>query len=89
MTIFIGNRTSSTSRQLFCFILSLGIETSLLVQGMIIWSQIMQSMQIMQIMQCMQIIQIMQCMQIIQIMQDTQIRQIMLMIQIMQILQIV
>ena len=82
MTIFIGNRTSSTSRQLCCFILSLGIETSLLVQGMIIWSQIMQSMQIMQIMQCMQIIQFMQIMQIVQIKQIVQIMQIM---QIMQI----
>ena len=77
MTIFIGNRTSSTSRQLFCFILSLGIETSLLVQGMIIWSQIMQSMQIMQIMQCMQIIQFMQIMQIVQIKQIVQVMQIM------------
>ena len=83
MTIFTGNRTSSTSRQLSCFILSLGIETSLLVQGMIIWSQIMQSMQIMQIMQCMQIIQFMQIMQIVQIKQIVQIMQIM---QIMQII---
>ena len=67
MTIFIGNRTSSTSRQLCCFILSLGIETSLLVQGMTIWSQIIQFMQIMQIVQIKQIVQIMQIMQIMQI----------------------
>ena len=77
MTIFIGNRTSSTSRQLCCFILSLGIETSLLVQGMIIWSQIMQSMQIMQFMQIIQFMQIMQIMRIVQMRQIVQIMQIM------------